>query len=45
VRQSPNGEAGHETHPGSENKRLDRISPNELPGFANRVLQVMLLDV
>jgi hypothetical protein len=43
--QSPKSEAGQESHPGCENKRLRRISPNDLPGFADRLFQVMLLDV
>src|ERR1019366_7507692 len=45
VRQSPNDAAAQETNPRCENKRLDRISPNELPGLANRPFDSMLFDV
>jgi hypothetical protein len=45
MRQPPNGEASHETQPGCKKNGLHRIPSHQLPGFANRVFQVMLPDV
>ena len=38
------GEASQEAHAGKEGKSFNRVPSEKSPGFANRVLQIMILD-